>query len=137
MDLQFVKGDSLFAKINKVIKQYNYLTEDVETDVIIVGGGVTGSILGYYFSKNNINSVILEKNIIGYGSTGITTALLQYELDGTVRELEQYTTTENVIQSYKLGIKALNEIEEFIKQYDNKCNYKKGILYFIQLNLVI
>lgn len=97
MDLQFVKGDSLFAKINKVIKQYNYLTEDVETDVIIVGGGVTGSILGYYFSKNNINSVILEKNIIGYGSTGITTALLQYELDGTVRELEQYTTTENVI----------------------------------------
>ncbi|WP_252223367.1 MULTISPECIES: FAD-dependent oxidoreductase [unclassified Clostridium] len=125
MDLQFVKGDSLFAKINKIIKQYNYLTEDVETDVIIVGGGVTGSILGYYFSKNNINSVILEKNIIGYGSTGITTALLQYELDGTVRELEQYTTTENVIQSYKLGIKALNEIEEFIKQYDNKCNYKK------------
>ncbi|KFX54185.1 FAD-binding oxidoreductase [Clostridium botulinum] len=125
MDLQFVKGDSLFAKINKVIKQYNYLTEDVETDVIIVGGGVTGSILGYYFSKNNINSVILEKNIIGYGSTGITTALLQYELDGTVRELEQYTTNENVIQSYKLGIKALNEIEEFIKQYDNNCNYKK------------
>ncbi|WP_315077524.1 hypothetical protein [uncultured Clostridium sp.] len=57
--------------------------------------------------------------------TGITTALLQYELDETVIDLEQYTTVESVIQSYKLGIKAFNEIEEFIKQYDNKCNYKK------------
>ena len=45
--------------------------------MIIVGGGVTGSILGYYMSKNNINCVVLEKNIVGYGSTSITTALLQ------------------------------------------------------------
>ncbi|AOR22819.1 NAD(P)/FAD-dependent oxidoreductase [Clostridium taeniosporum] len=125
MNLQFVKGNSLFAKTNKIIKQYNYLTEDIDTDVIIIGGGVTGSILGYYFSKNNIDSVILEKNIIGYGSTSITTALLQYELDSTVRDLEQYTTKENIIQSYKLGMKALDEIEEFIRTYDNKCNYKK------------
>lgn len=45
MNLQFVKGDSFFARINKVPKQYNYLTNDIDTDVIIVGGGVTGSIL--------------------------------------------------------------------------------------------
>lgn len=125
MNLQFVKGDSLFAKTNKIVKQYNYLTEDINSDVIIIGGGVTGSILGYYFSKNNIDAVILEKNIVGYGSTSITTALLQYELDSTARELEQHTEIENVIKSYKLGMKALDEIEEFIKQHDNKCNYKK------------
>ena len=47
MAVQFVQGNPLFININKIKKQYNYLTEDVETDVIIVGGGVTGSILGY------------------------------------------------------------------------------------------
>ena len=61
MNLQFVQGDSIFAKINKIPSQFSYLDKDIETDVIIVGGGVTGSILGYYLSKNNINSVILEK----------------------------------------------------------------------------
>ena len=61
MNLQFVQGDSIFAKINKIPRQFSYLDKDIETDVIIVGGGVTGSILGYYLSKNNINSVILEK----------------------------------------------------------------------------
>ena len=125
MPLQNVHGDPIFTKINKVKKQYEYLTEDIETDVAIVGGGVTGAILGYYFSKANIHAVILEKERIAHGSTSITTSLLQYELDSNARELEEYTTLDNVITSYKLGLKALDEIEEFIKEYGNKCKYEK------------
>ena len=125
MPLENVHGDPIFTKINKVKKQYEYLTEDIETDVVIVGGGVTGAILGYYFSKANIGAVILEKERIAHGSTSITTSLLQYELDSNARELEEYTTLDNVITSYKLGLKALDEIEEFIKEYGNKCKYEK------------
>lgn len=117
--------DTYFAKINKILKQYDYLTENIETDVIIIGGGVTGSILGYYFSKKNIDTVILEKNIVGYGSTSITTALLQYELDSNEQELEQYSKKEDIIKAYNLGKKALDEIDEFIKEYGNNCDYKK------------
>ncbi len=51
MAVEIVQGHPFFTNKNKVEKQYNYLTEDIETDVIIVGGGVTGSILGYYFSR--------------------------------------------------------------------------------------
>ena len=47
MAVQFVQGSPLFTNINKVKKQYNYLTEDIDTEVIIVGGGVTGSILSH------------------------------------------------------------------------------------------
>ena len=125
MPLQNVHGDPIFTKINKVKKQYEYLTEDIETDVVIVGGRVTGAILGYYFSKANIGAVILEKERIAHGSTSITTSLLQYELDSNARELEEYTTLDNVITSYKLGLKALDEIEQFIKEYGNKCKYEK------------
>ena len=71
-----------------------------------MGGGVTGSIVGYYFSKNNIPTVILEKERIAHGSTSITTSFLQYELDSNAKELEEYTCIDNVIISYKLGLKA-------------------------------
>lgn len=125
MNTQFVQGEPLFARVNKVPKQYEYLTKDLETDVIIVGGGVTGSILGYYFTKNNIKSVILEKNIVGFGSTSLTTALLQYELDSFAKDLEQYLSMENIIKAYKLGLKALDEIDEFIQENGNKCGYER------------
>ncbi|MBU3099592.1 MULTISPECIES: NAD(P)/FAD-dependent oxidoreductase [Clostridium] len=125
MNLQYVQGEPIFTKTNKVPKQYEYLTENIETDVIIVGGGVTGSILGYYFSKANIKSVILEKNRIGYCSTGVTTSLLQYELDDNLNDLMEATTKNNVIRSYELGLKALNEIDNIINQYGNKCDYRR------------
>lgn len=125
MEIKIVQGNPFFTDINKVEKQYNYLTEDIEADVIIVGGGVTGSILGYYFSKSGINTVILEKERIGHGSTSITTSLLQYELDSNLMALTEYVSLEHSITSYKLGIKALDEIEKFIKEYGNKCDYIK------------
>ena len=125
MPLNNVHGNPMFTKSSKIKKQYEYLTQDLETEVIIIGGGVTGSIVGYYFSKANIPTVILEKERVAHCSTSITTSLLQYELDSNARDLEEYTTLDNIITSYKLGLKALDEIDEFIKTYGNKCRYEK------------
>ncbi len=120
-----MQGDCIFTKINNLDKQYKYLTKDIDTEVIIVGGGVTGAIIGYYFTKNNIDAVILEKSRIAHGSTSITTSLLQYELDSNALVVEEYTSIDNIIKSYKLGLKAIDEIEEFIKEYGNTCDFKR------------
>ncbi|KAJ51118.1 glycine/D-amino acid oxidase-like deaminating enzyme [Clostridium tetanomorphum] len=125
MDLQYVQGKPLFTTINSGYKKYPCLNENINTEVVIVGGGVTGGILGYYFTKHNIPAVILEKGKIGYGSTSITTSLLQYELDENLNELAQGTTIENSIKAYKLGIDALDEIDRFISEHGNNCDYKK------------
>lgn len=125
MNLQYVQGTPMFPRIGKVKKQFPYLTEDIETEVIIIGGGVTGSILGYYFSRENIKTVILERSRMGHGSTSITTALLQYELDENARNLQLVTPIENIVTSYQLGNKALREIHQFIQTYGNHCDYEK------------
>lgn len=123
--MDYVKGKSIFTSLNSVPKQYQYLTEDIDTDVVIIGGGVTGAILGYYFSKNNINSVLLEKDRVAHLSTSITTSLLQYELDSNESELRSVTSTQNTIKAYKAGLDALSEIENIINRYGNYCNFKK------------
>jgi len=125
MNLQYVQGSALFTNTNKVPKQYPYLTENITTDVIIIGGGITGSILAYYFTRQNIDCVLLEKNRIAFGSTSITTTLLQYELDSNLRDLEQYTPLENSLKAYKLGLQALLEIDTFIQDQGNNCDYEK------------
>ena len=125
MEIQYVQGNPLFTYINKEKKQYPYLTENIETDVCIIGGGVTGSIASYYFSKNNVKNVVVEKKRIAHLSTSVTTSLLQYELDDNLSDLTEYTTLENGLKSYKLDIKALNEIEKFINEYGNQCDYIK------------
>lgn len=123
--MNYVKGHSIFTDLTKVPKQYPYLTEDIETDVAIIGGGVTGAILGYYFTQNNTNAVVLEKGRIAHCSTSITTSLLQYELDSNEAKLREVTNTKNTIEAYKQGLKALDLIDTFIKQHGNNCDFKR------------
>lgn len=121
----YVKGKPIFTNINNKTNQYPYLIENISTDVLVIGGGVTGSICTYYLSKNGINTVLIEKGRIAHLSTSVTTSLLQYELDDNLSELTEAITFEDAIKAYKLGLKALNEIEEFIELYGNECDYIK------------
>lgn len=126
MKIDNVKGSSLFTRINPVPRQYPYLTDNIQTEVTIIGGGVTGAIVGYYFSKNNIPCVLIEKGRIGHGSTSITTSLLQYELDSNLTDLLRYTTKEKVLRSYRLGQKALDEVESFANIHGNTFDYMRA-----------
>ena len=123
--LQYVQGRPIFTNINEHKNQYPYLTKNIDTDVCIIGGGITGAITSYYFSKENISCVLLEKRRIAHLSTSVTTSLLQYELDDNLSDLTEYIDLEDAIRAYNLGLIALDEIDKFIKEYGNNCYYKK------------
>lgn len=138
MNRQYVKGDCYFTHSCKVMPDYPCLKENIECDILIIGGGVTGAIAGYYFSKAGIDAVIVEKSRIAHGSTSITTALLQYELDDNAEQLTEYMKPEDIATAYKLGLFALEEIEEFIKLYENDFQYKRvDTLLYTQKNIEI
>lgn len=134
--MNYVKGKSFFINESKLKKQYSYLTEDINCDVLIIGGGVTGALLSYYFTKENIDTVLIEKSRIGHGSTSITTSLLQYELDQVFDKLNEKETKEKIKDSYKLGIEALDELSKLINKIGNECLYevKDTLLYTSKKN---
>lgn len=55
-------------------KTYPTLEENLNVDVCIIGGGITGISCGYYLSKNNLKVCILEKDKIMEKTSGHTTA---------------------------------------------------------------
>lgn len=50
-------------------REYEKLQNDIETDVCIIGGGLTGITTGYYLSKEGKQVTILEKYKIGSHTT--------------------------------------------------------------------
>jgi len=55
-------------------KSYNSLDKNLNVDVCIIGGGITGISCGYYLTKNNLKVCILEKDKIMEKTSGHTTA---------------------------------------------------------------
>ena len=54
---------------------------ELETDVVIVGGGITGAICAYLFAETGARVALVESKRVGHGSTVASTALLMHEPD--------------------------------------------------------
>lgn len=50
-------------------KRYDNLKENIESDICIVGGGLTGITSAYYLTKAGKKVTLLEKNYIGSHTT--------------------------------------------------------------------
>jgi glycine/D-amino acid oxidase-like deaminating enzyme len=70
-----------------LLQTYPRLDEDVSVDVIVLGGGVTGALVARALAVAGIETMVLDKRDIGWGSTAASTALLQYEVDVLVTDL--------------------------------------------------
>ena len=73
--MQYVKGEPYFYKCSKHLKQYPYLDKDIETEILIVGGGIYGAILNYFLSQKH-NVTLIDKGRLGGGCTSCATATI-------------------------------------------------------------
>ncbi len=54
--------------------QCPYLPGDVSVQAAVIGGGLSGLNTAYFLAKNGIDTIVLEKNRVGSGQSGHTTA---------------------------------------------------------------
>lgn len=120
--MEYIKGNPYFCFADSQIKGYPYLKKDISCDVLIIGGGIDGAIANYYLSKH-FDVVLVDKSRFGYSYTTCATALLEYQLDEFAEDLKEYLTSEDIIKCYKMGLKSLKRIEEFVREHGNECQF--------------
>ena len=67
----------------------NPLRDNLEADVVIIGGGIAGISAAYCLIKSGKSVVLLEDGFIGSGETGRTTAHFVTALDDRYYHLEK------------------------------------------------
>jgi len=97
---------------NGLVRDYTSLHEDVSTDVLVVGAGITGALVAWHLTKAGIPTVVVDKRNVGMGSTAASTSLLQYEIDTPLTKLQKLVGTCNANRSYLLCKNAIDELAE-------------------------
>ncbi len=115
---------------NGLLHSYPTLESDLTCEVVVIGGGITGALVAYHLVEAGIDTVVVDKRDIGWGSTSASTALLQYEIDTPLYELIEQVGADHAVRSYKACLAAISKLETLAQKLDEPCEFvRKKSLY--------
>jgi len=89
---------------------YPKLTTPIKTDVVIIGGGISGALTAYHLHQAGLACVVVDGRTIGLGSTCASTSLLQYEIDTPLTRLAQLRGEPEAARAYQLCLESIGKL---------------------------
>ena len=123
-----MKNFSIWKDGSFSINSYN-LDSDIDCDVLIIGGGLTGISTLYHLKDSKLNCVLVEQNKIGMGVSANSTGKLTYLQDSMYNKIwKKYDkiTASKYLESQR---EAINLVQNIIKDNDIECDLVKSKSY--------
>ena len=108
-------GQSIWSAKRRPAIAVKRLVRSVRCDVAIVGAGISGALIAEGLSEAGLNVVILDRRGPLLGSTPVSTAMLQYELDTPLYQMADRIGRERAERLWRrsrLAVDALRERTE-------------------------
>ena len=105
------------------VPQFLPLHRDLEVDVAVIGGGITGVTAAYLLTKAGATVALLERGRFAGGETGHTTAHLTCVTDVRLHELVKTFGRDHAQAAWDAGTAAINQIEEIIEAEKVACDF--------------
>ena len=119
---------------NGLIRSYPSLYNNLDVDVLIVGSGITGSLIAHQCVADGYRTALVDRREIAHGSSSATTSMLQYEIDTPLFELIEMIGEEGAVASYRACSDSIDQLGRVVRKVKSKCGFdKKRSLYFAAL----
>lgn len=106
------------------IKSFPKLEDDIEVDIAIIGGGITGISCGLSLAEEGFSVAIIERSKIFHSTTGNTTAKITIQHDLLYNNLINKFGLDKALQYADINTKAIKKIQGNIKDYEIECNFE-------------
>jgi glycine/D-amino acid oxidase-like deaminating enzyme len=106
------------------------IDQDIKCDALIVGGGITGSLLAERLTRQGLDVVVIDRELPGRGSTAASTSMLLWEIDRSLTDLTQLYSFERASRAYRASLHAVAGLKSLVLQLGLPCEMRdKDSLY--------
>ncbi len=99
------------------------LDRDLNVDVVVIGGGITGITAAYLLCRDGLNVALLEADRLMKGTTGHTTAKITAQHGLIYHELTGHMNRDKARLYYDASMGALHFIKETIRERKIECDF--------------
>src|SRR5262245_61202924 len=118
------KTDSIWTATADV-PQYPALSENLTTNVCVVGAGIAGMTTAYLLAREGKSVVVLDDGPIAGGESGRTTAHLSFAIDDRYFKLESKFGTNGARLAAESHKEAVDKIEEIVVKEHIDCDFMR------------
>jgi glycine/D-amino acid oxidase-like deaminating enzyme len=102
----------------------------MKCDALIVGGGITGSLMAERLTRQGLDVIVIDRELPGRGSTTASTSMLLWEIDRTLGQLTQAYGFERASRAYRASLDAVSGLKLLVLQLGLPCEMRdKNSLY--------
>lgn len=105
--------------------QNDSLAESIDTDVCIIGGGISGLTTAYLLTKAGKKVIVIDDGTIGGGETARTTAHLSNAIDDRIYRIEKWHGEEKARLAVESHARAIDEIERIVGTEKIECDFAR------------
>jgi glycine/D-amino acid oxidase-like deaminating enzyme len=104
--------------------------ENLACDALIVGAGITGSLVAERLTRQGLNVVVVDRELPGRGSTVASTSMLLWEIDQPLRQLSEAYGFERAARAYRASLEAVAGLKSLVAEFGIACGMRdKNSLY--------
>lgn len=118
------KGNSIWEE-EVTAPSFPKLIGDIEADVVVVGGGITGITTALLLVEAGRKVAIVEAETVGKGTTGLSSCHLNTDLDNNYAQLYKDFGEETIKVVAQSRIEGINFIEKQVLQKNIDCDFKR------------
>lgn len=105
--------------------KFNPLRENLTSEIVIVGAGITGLSVAYCLLKAGKKVIVVEDGFVGSGETGRTTAHVVNALDDRYAEIERVLGEEKCRLAAESHSQAIDFIEHVVSEENIDCDFSR------------
>lgn len=110
-------------------KKSKHLNKNIETDILIIGGGITGLTTAYFLKESKQKVTLVDSNKIATGQSSKATGKLTY-LQGLIyNKIEKTYDTDTALKYLNSQKEAIEIIKDIIIENNIKCDYESNNSY--------
>ena len=108
---------------------YSKLTDNLDVDTAVIGGGISGTLAAYFLAKAGQSIALVEAREFSAGSTGGTTAKLSSQHQLIYHEMLQRDGAQTARQFYEANEEGRKLIESIIEEHQIDCDFTEEDAY--------
>lgn len=113
-----------------LVENYPKLSKNIRAEAVIIGGGISGALMGYELIKHGLDTVLIDARSVGLGSTSASSSLLLYEIDVPLYKLETLYGKKKAETAYGFSRDSIGQLREVAKKIGFKNFQDKESIYY-------